>query len=77
MMDHDIPEDVLNSDIIYCVSEYVRNIEHRQILLDWWFHGYTLEGLSEKYHRSVTGIKSIVYGTGDKILLRASKKTKC
>ncbi len=74
MTDHDIPEDVLNSDIIYCVSEYVRNIEHRQILLDWWFHGYTLEGLSEKYHRSVTGIKSIVYGTGDKILIRAMKR---
>ena len=74
MTAHDIPDDVLNSDIIYCVSEYVRNIEHRQILLDWWFHGYTLEGLSEKYHRSVTGIKSIVYGTGDKILLRAMKR---
>ena len=74
MTAHDIPDDVLNSDIIYCVSEYVRNIEHRQILLDWWFLGYTLEGLSEKYHRSVTGIKSIVYGTGDKILIRASKK---
>ena len=74
MTAHDIPDDVLNSDIIYCVSEYVRNIEHRQILLDWWFLGYTLEGLSEKYHRSVTGIKSIVYGQGDKILIRASKK---
>ena len=74
MTAHDIPDDVLNSDIIYCVSEYVRNIEHRQILLDWWFHGYTLEGLSEKYHRSVTGIKSIVYGIGDKILLRAMKR---
>ena len=74
MTAHDIPEDVLNSDIVYCVSEYVRNFEHREILLDWWFHGYTLEGLSEKYHRSVTGIKSIVYGTGDKILLRAMKR---
>ena len=74
MTAHDIPDDVLNSDIIYCVSEYVRNVEHREILLDWWFHGYTLENLAEKYHRSVTGIKSIVYGTGDKILLRAMKR---
>ena len=75
-MTHDIPEYVLNSDIEYCISEYVRNTEHREILRDWWFHGYTLEGLADKYHRSVTGIKSIVYGTGDKILIKSSKRSK-
>ena len=71
--DHKIPEDVYNSDIMYCISEFVRNVEHREILLDWWFHGYTLEGLSDKYNRAVTGIKSIVYGIGDKVLLRSVK----
>lgn len=75
-MSHEIPEDVLNSDIEYCISEYVRIIEHREILRDWWFYGYTLEGLAAKYNRSVTGIKSIVYGIGDKVLLKTSKLSK-
>ena len=75
-MTHDIPDHVLNSDIVYCISEYVRNIEHRNILLDWWFYGYTLEGLAEKYHRSLTGIKNVIYGIGDEILIKASKRSK-
>lgn len=71
-MNHDIPEHIRNSDIEYCISEYVRIIEHRDILRDWWFHGYTLEGLAAKYNKSVTSIKSIVYNIGDKVLLQSS-----
>ena len=74
--DHKIPEDAFNSDIMFCIAEFVREVEHREILLDWWFHGYTLEGLADKYNRSLTGIKTIVYKTGDKILLKAMTLSK-
>ena len=71
-MNHDIPEETLNSDLAYCINEYVRLVEHRKILRDWWFHGATLESLSADYHISVTAVKKIVYTIGDPILLRAS-----
>ena len=68
-----INEDTLNSNIEYCIDEYVRLVEHRDILREKWFYGYTLEQLAAKYSKSLSAIKSIVYDTGDKILLRASK----
>lgn len=68
-----IAEDILNSNIEYCIDEYVRLIEHRDILRDKWFSGYSLEALAAKYNKSPTAIKDIVYGKGDKILLRAAK----
>ena len=68
-----IPENIPNSKIEYCIDEYVRQIEHRDILREKWFRGYTLEQLAAKYNKSLTAIKNIVYGTGDKILLKAAE----
>lgn len=73
---HDIPDETYNSDIVFCVDEFVREVEHREILKDWWFHGFTLEGIAGKYHKSLTGVKDIIYGTGDKILLRALERSR-
>ena len=67
-----IDENTLNSNIEYCINEYVRLVEHREILRQKWFYGYTLEKLADEHHLSLTAIKNIVYGTGDKILLRAA-----
>lgn len=69
---HEIPEDALNSNIEYCIEEYVRNEIHREMLRDKWFRGKSLEQIAEKYQFSVTTVKKVIYDTGDKILLRAS-----
>lgn len=74
-MTHTIPEDTLNSDLTYCINEYVRSVEHRKMLRDWWFHGATLESLGADYHLSLTAVKKVVYGIGDPILLRASARS--
>lgn len=71
-MTHDIDKDTLNSNIEYCIDEYVRLIEHRDILREKWFHGYSLDQLAAKHHKTLTSIKKIIYDTGDEILLRAS-----
>lgn len=68
-----INDNILNSNIEYCIDEYVRIIEHRDILREKWFEGYTLDQLAGKYHKSLTAIKTIVNGTGDKILSKAAK----
>ena len=72
-MTHDIPDDTLNSNIEYCIDEYVRLTRHREMLRDKWFGGLSLEQVAEKYGISVTATKTVIYDTGDKILLRASK----
>ena len=72
-MTHDIPDDVLNSHVEYCINEYVRQLVHRDMLRDRWFGGLSLERLAEKYDISVTAVKDVIYGIGDKVLLRASK----
>ena len=68
-----ISPDVKNSNIEYCIYEYVRKEEDRDILRDHWFKGATIGELAEKYHKSDTVIKRILYKTGDKILLKAAK----
>ena len=70
---HDISDDIKNSDIEKCIDEYVRLIEHRAILRERWFEGASLEELAERHNKSLTVIKRIIYSTGDKILLKASK----
>lgn len=72
-MTHKIPEDTLNSNIEYCINEYVRVREHQDILRERWFEELTLKEISDKHHICVDSVKKIVYGTGDKILSRASK----
>ena len=72
---HSIPPNVQNKDLQYCINQYVRNVEHRKMLRDWWFHNYTLQELSYKYHVSLTTTKNIIYGQGDGILSIASQMT--
>ena len=67
-----IPEDTLNSCIEYCLDEYVRLVEHREILRDHWFMGMSTKELASKYKLSDTRIKE-VFRIGDKILLRADE----
>ena len=67
---HSIPEDVKNSEIRYLLREFVRLDRDRQILDDHWFGGLSFFQISEKYGMSLTAVKEIVYGVGDKILLK-------
>lgn len=68
-----VGDNVKNSDIIYCINEYVRPIAHREILYKHWFDRVTISELAEEYNLSETAIRKILYGIGDKVLLRAYK----
>lgn len=70
-----IPEDTLNSCIEYCLDEYVRLVEHREILRDHWFHGMSTKELASKYNKSEVRIKEI-FRIGDSVLLKADKLSK-
>lgn len=72
-MNHDIPSETLNSNIEYCIDEYVRLIEHRNILREKWFQGKSFEKIAEDHGVTSQTVKNIVYGIGDKILIRASE----
>lgn len=72
-MSHKIPDDVTNSNLRFCIDEYVRLDLHKQMLMDKWFLGLTLEQIAEKYGISDTQTKNIIYGIGDKVLLKAAK----
>ena len=72
-MSHKIPENVTNSTLNFCINEYVRLEKHRDMLRDKWFMGLTLEQIAEKYEISDTQTKNIIYGVGDRVLLKASK----
>ena len=72
-MSHKIPENVTNSNLNFCINEYVRLEKHRDMLRDKWFIGLTLEQIAEKYEISDTQTKNIIYGIGDRVLLKASK----
>lgn len=71
-MTHEIPPDTLNSNINYCIDEYVRLETHRDILRDKWFRGMSFEKIAQEYSISVQAAKNVVYDIGDPILLRAS-----
>lgn len=68
-----IDEDTLNSNIEYCIDEYVRLYEHREILREKWFGGKTIEEIAEMHKLSEARIKKIIYDQGDRILVKASK----
>lgn len=70
---HTIDDSVKNSDIEYCINEYVRPIEHREILRKHWFERATISDLAAEFNLSDTAVKKIIYSTGDRILLKASK----
>lgn len=72
-MHHTIPSELTNTAVEYCINEYVRNYEHREMLRDKWFRGMTLEGISDKYHISDTRAKEILYGCGDNVINHALK----
>ena len=68
-----IDADTLNSNIEYCIDEYVRIYEHRDILREKWFEGFSITEIAEKHNLSETSVKNILYDQGDNILIRASK----
>lgn len=70
---HNIPDNIRNSDIEYCINEYVRPIEHREILYKHWFERMTIGELAEQYRLSETAVKRVIYDIGDKILIKASE----
>ena len=72
-MNHTIDADIKNSNIMYCIDEYVRFIKHRQILKEKWFEGMTIGELSAKYNYSETTIKDILRDIGTPILIKAAK----
>jgi hypothetical protein len=43
------------------------------MLREKWFKGSTIEMIAQEYHMSETAVKSVIYGIGDKILIRALK----
>ena len=71
-----IPEDTLNSCLNYCIDEYVRLEEHRDILREHWFQGKSINGLARDHNMSDTAIKRILYDTGDPVILRADRMSK-
>lgn len=72
-MTHKIPPKTLNTNINYCIDEYVRLYEHRDMLREFWFCGLTIEQIAEKHKIGVTTAKDVLYGIGDDILLMASE----
>ena len=68
-----IDNDTLNSNIEYCIDEYVRLKRDRQMMRDKWFEGLSLKQLADKYDMSETAVKKVIYKKGDEILYRASK----
>lgn len=69
-MKHSIPENAKNSDILLFIDEYVRLERDREILKNHWFGGMTFEQLAGENRLSVNAVKNIIYGIGDKILLK-------
>lgn len=69
-MRHEIPENVKNSELTMFIDEFVRLERDRNILKDHWFLGLTFEQLAEKNRLSVNAVKNIVYGIGDRVLLK-------
>ena len=72
-MKHEIPENVTNSAVLYCINEFVRLERDREILKDHWFHGLSIYGLMNKYQISDTAVKKVLYGIGDRVLIMAAK----
>jgi len=68
-----VSDDVKNSNIVYCINEYVRSEEDREILYKHWFKKKSIGELAAEYDRSETIIKRVIYGTGDRILIKASE----
>lgn len=68
-----LPDDVKNSDIEYCINEYVRQVEYREILRKHWFGRSTISDLAEEHHMSDTAVKKVIYSIGDKILIKATR----
>lgn len=71
-MKRNIPPDVLNSNIEYCIAEYVRLERDRSMLRDHWFCGLSYYELADKYGVSLTLVKRVMRD-GDDILLRAAR----
>ena len=62
-----------NSGIIEATCEFVKGTKNREIIVDRYIELLTFEQLAEKHNLSVSTVKRIVYGYGDKVLLEAEK----
>ena len=69
-MTHEIPEHIKNSELVFLIDEFVRLERDREILKDHWFRGLTFEQLATKNRLSTNAIKNVIYGIGDKVLLK-------
>ena len=69
-----IDDNISNSEIEHCIDEYVRLIEHRQMLREKWFEGKTFEQIAEDHKMSVARVKEIIYKQGDRVLLIITKR---
>lgn len=67
----EIPAGIKNSDLDFLIEEYVRKKRDRDILRGKWFEGLTIEQLAERFDVGEKAIKNVLYGIGDKILIRA------
>ena len=65
---HTIGEDVKNSDIDYCIQEYVRPFKYRELLRDHWFQQKTIGELAAEYEMSETAVKRYCMASGIKFL---------
>lgn len=70
---HKIDPNILNRNIEFCIDEYVRIYEHRDMLREKWFEGMSIDEIAAKHHISATATKDVIYGEGDPVLLRAGK----
>lgn len=69
-----IDDNITNSQLNTCIDEYVRLVEHREMLREKWFGGKSFEQIAEDHQLSVPRVKDIIYTQGDRVLLIISKK---
>lgn len=65
-----ISDDIPNSKIAEAIDEYIRNEKHRVILKKRLIDGKTYERIAEEVDMSPRQIKTIIYRTQEKVLLR-------
>ena len=65
-----ISDDIPNSKIEQAIDEYIRNEKYRVILKKRLIDGKTYERIAEETDMSPRQIKTIIYKTQEKVLLR-------
>lgn len=52
------------------IERWVRNDEHRQILVERLIHGHTVKQIADEHNLSVDGVNKILTRQGDLVLLK-------